>query len=119
MKLTKTERLILYSLGQFYAQLTQPLQEKPIHLRTSKIACIAFLLHSNIIVKKERALYKNLEELEKKKLLEYQNKMITFTEKGILVVKKINKDVEQFIKIEKFFSTGEKPKRKLQTVIRS
>jgi len=45
--------------------------------------------------------------------------MITFTEKGILVVKKINKDVEQFIKIEKFFSTGEKPKRKLQTVIRS
>ena len=58
MKLTKTQRLILYSLGQFYRRLNQPLQEKPVKVRTSKIAFIELLLSSEIISKQERALYK-------------------------------------------------------------
>ncbi len=118
MKVTKTQRFILFSLGQFYKQLNQSLEEKPLQLRTSKIAFIKFLLHSEIITKKERALYKNLESLEKKKLIEYDNKMIKFTENGLKILHKINDEIEKFISLKLFF-TQTKPNRKLQTVLKS
>jgi len=118
MKLTKTQRLILYALGHFYTALNQPLVEKPVQVRTSKIAFIEHLLAAKIVSKQERALYKNLETLEMKKLISYKNKMIIFTEFGLREVEKINKEIQQFIDLEKYFEQ-EKPKRKLQTVIRS
>lgn len=118
MKLAKPQRLILHALGQFYSSLNQPLVEKPVLARTSKIAFIEHLLESKIISKQERALYKNLETLEQKKLITYENKMIIFTEVGLKELEKINKEVQRFIHLEHYFQQ-EKPKRKLQTVIRS
>ena len=117
MKLLQTERLILYALGQFYVSLNQPLV-KPLQIRTSKILFIEHLLHSSIIPEQERALYKNLEALEKKKLIVYENKMITFTEAGLKELEMIKKEVQQFISLEHYFAQ-EKPKRKLQTVMRN
>ena len=117
MNLTRTHRLILYALGQFYLQLNQPLKEKPLQLRTSKIAFITFLLHSGIITKQERALYKNLEMLEEKNLISYDNHMIRFTEAGFKILEKIETEIKQFVQIEEHFRK-EKPKQKLQTVIR-
>ena len=117
MKLTKTHRLILYALGQFYLQLNQPLKEKPLQLRTSKIAFITFLLHSGIITKQERALYKNLEMLEQKRLITYENRMIRFTNAGIFILKKIDKEIEEFLKIKQFFSEKLSLKKEFQTVM--
>lgn len=116
MKTVKTQRLILYSLGQFYHSINQPLIEKPVKLRTSKITFIELLLESKIITKQERALYKNLETLEKKKLIEYEHHLIKFTEKGLKELEKINKELKQFSNMEKYFLEA-KSKRKLQTVI--
>lgn len=117
MELTKTQRLILFALGEFYASLNQPLVEKPVRVQTSKITFIEHLLQSKIISKKERALYKNLETLENKKLIVYENRIIIFTDLGLKEVEKINKEIQQFIELEKY-SEQEKPKRKLQTRIR-
>ncbi|MBI2581838.1 hypothetical protein HYV87_01755 [Candidatus Woesearchaeota archaeon] len=118
MKLTKPQRLILFALGQFYNSLNQPLVQKPVQIRTSKIAFIEHLLHSKIISKQERALYKNLETLENKKFISYDNKMIVFTELGLKELEKISKEIQQFIDLEKYFQ-DEKPKGKLQTVMRN
>ena len=118
MKLAKPQRLILFALGQFYASLNQPLVEKPVQMRTSKIAFIEHLLQSKIISKQERALYKNLETLELKKLITYENKMIIFTEVGLKELEKIDKEIQQFFSLEHYFKDA-KPKRKLQTMIRS
>ena len=118
MKLTKTERLILFSLGQFYKQLNQPLTAKPITVRTSKIAFITFLLHSEIITKQQRALYKNLEALEDKKLISYEKRMIKFTEEGLDILDKINQEIEQFIMLKVFFRRN-RSKKEIQTVIRN
>lgn len=117
MKITKTQRLILFSLGQFYLSINQPLTEKPIRLETSKIAFIELILSSKIIAKQERALYKNLKKLENKQLIAYDNRMIKFTEKGLKILEKVRKEVKQFVDVEKYFLEGKKPKRKLQTVI--
>src|SRR3989344_8004448 len=89
MKLTKAQRLILFALGQFYTALNQPLVQKLVQVRTSKIAFIEHLLRAKLISKQERALYKNLETLENKKLNLYENRMIMFTEFGLKELEKI------------------------------
>ena len=116
MKITKTQRLTLFALGEFYQQLNQPLTTKPLQLRTSKVVFITFLLHSKIIPQQERALYKNLEILERKGLIIYQKRMIRFTEDGLKILSKINSEIKQFLLIQKFF-TEKNEKREFQTVI--
>ena len=118
MKITKSQKLILYSLGKFYRQLNQPLEEKPVKLQTSKIVFIELLVLSEIVSKQRRALYKNLEMLEKKGLIMYENRMISFTKEGLDILSKINSEIEQFVKIKEYFSHVKKPRRKLQTVIK-
>ena len=117
MLLSKTERLILFSLGQFYKSINQPLTSKHLKLRTSKIAFIEVLLRSKIITKQVRTLYKNLENLEKKKLISYDRRMIKVTSTGLKILEKINKEVSQFIDVKEHFKEIKKPKRKLQTLI--
>jgi hypothetical protein len=117
MRLTKSKRLILYSLGQFYQSINQPLISKPLKLRTSKIAFIELLLESKLISKQKRALYKNIESLEKKKLIDYEKRMIKFTELGLLELEIIKKETKQFNDVENYFKTSQKPRRKLQTTI--
>lgn len=117
MTLTRTQRLILYALGQFYNALNQRLTEKPVKVRTSKITFIELLEKSEIFNKQKRALYKNLETLEQKKVIAYDHKMIHFTDSGIKELKKITFEIYQFQTIEKYFEQAEKPRRKLQTVI--
>jgi len=100
--------------------LNQPLTKKPLTLQTSKIMFIELLVSSKIITKQTRALYKNLETLEKKKLIEYDNKKITFTESGLIILEKINSEVAKFVSIQDYFvKTTKIGKRKLQTVIKS
>jgi DNA-binding PadR family transcriptional regulator len=108
---------MLYSLGQFYRTLNQPLREAPVRLRTSKIVFIELLGQSNVITKQERAIYKNLEDLEAKNLIAYEQKMIRFTDKGVHILQRINKEIKQFVDVGIYFSKV-KPKRKLQTVIK-
>ncbi len=118
MILTKPQRLILYALGHFYTSLNQPLVEKPVHVQTSKIAFIEHLLAAKKISKQERALYKNLEMLQDKRLISYENRMIMFTESGLKELEKINTEIDHFTALEKYFEQ-EKPKGKLQTIIRN
>ncbi|MBT3450504.1 hypothetical protein HN652_01060 [archaeon] len=117
MKITKAQSLILYSLGSFYQSVNQSLTYKHLRLRISKITFIELLLDSKIISKQERALYKNLESLEKKNLIEYNNRKIKFSEEGLKQYKKIEKEISRFNKLDKYFNEGTKSKRKLQTVI--
>lgn len=118
MKLTTIQRLILYSLGQFYTGLNQPLVEKTLTVQTSKITFIEHLQKSKLVKIQERALYKNLEILEKKYLIRYEQHMILFAEKGLQELNRINKEINQYLKISDYFKMAEKPKRKLQTVIK-
>ncbi len=78
---------------------------------------IELLLQSKIIGKQERALYKNLEGLEKRKLIQYMSHMITFTDKGLRELEKVQQEIKPFADIEHYFQKGVKSPRKLQTVM--
>ena len=88
--LTLPLRLALYSFGQCHKQLNKRFDNAPLDVAISKSAFIETLL-SGGLKKKERAWYKNLELLEKKKLISYSDKELRFTEKGykaFLTIKK-------------------------------
>jgi len=119
MPLTHPEKLILHSLGQFYRSLNQPLIEKPVRVRTSKIVFIELIVKSKVVNKQERALYKNLENLEKRKLIVYDSQMIAFTPKGLKELEKVEKEIKPFTDIENYFQKGVHSQRKFQTVIRT
>lgn len=117
MPLSPAQKLILHSLGHFYISLNQPLFEKPVRVRTSKIAFIELMLKSSVISKQTRALYKNIEGLEKKKLLKYENRMIAFTPKGLKELDKVQKEIKPYTNIEHYFQQGVHSQRKFQTVM--
>lgn len=117
MPLNPTHKLILHSLGHFYLSLNQPLSEKPVRARTSKIVFIELLRKSEIISKQERALYRNLKTLEKKRLIRYDHHLIQFTEKGLRELEKVQREIRPFQEMEHYFQKGIKSSRKLQTVM--
>jgi len=115
MSLTKTQQKILFSLGLCYQKLNQPYLDKPIKVFISKIEFIELIKSADFIKKQERALYKNLEILEKKKLIEYPEKKIKLTNKGQKLFNSIEKEIKPFLETIDFWSNKFKAKRQLQT----
>ncbi len=82
MKLTSVQQFMLYALGTCYAELDERFSNKPVEITMSKVDFIDLIHKAEIVAKKDRAVYKNLESLEKLKLIGYNNKVIKLTTKG-------------------------------------
>jgi len=114
--LTLPLRLALYSFGQCHKQLNKRFDNAPLDVAISKSAFIETLL-SGGLKKKERAWYKNLELLEKKKLISYSDKELRFTEKGYKAFVTIKKCITPFVWHEQFW-TSHLPDDKLQAKLK-
>lgn len=117
MSLNKTQQRILYALGHCYKKYNQQYQDKPLQFFVSKIGFIELIKQSDSIKKQDRALYKNLEILEKRKLIEYQEKKIRLTQKGKIFFNKIEKEIKPFVDLKEFWHQKLKTERQLQTYI--
>tara|TARA_Y100000310_G_scaffold203411_1_gene203641 strand:- start:608 stop:964 length:357 start_codon:yes stop_codon:yes gene_type:complete len=118
MALSKTQQRILYSLGHCYQKLNEPYENSPLKVRISKIEFIDLIKQADFVQKQERALYKNLELLEKKKLIEYVEKKIRLTQKGQRFFNKIEKEVKPWISIKDFWNRNLRSDRRLQTFMK-
>jgi len=114
--LTKTQKLTLYSLGECYDKLNKKFGDAPLQVFISKIGFIEVLLDSGLVEKKKRALYRNLESLEKKKLIFYENRNLRFTKRGFKQYDKIKKSLEPFLAVEKFLKEI-RTNRRLQSTL--
>lgn len=119
MKLTTKEKLLVFALGIYL----QNLKKKvccDLDVSIQKSTFIDFVLKTKLFEKKERALYKNLENLEKKKLLGYPVKRIVLTEKGWKAYWRINDSVKPYLILQDALSTETivKGTRKIQTIFR-
>ena len=63
-------RFILFTLGEYYKEANSKLKE--IRITISKVVFIDLIMCTNITKKKQRTIYKNLEDLEKIKLVSYE-----------------------------------------------
>jgi len=93
MKATKVQSFILYALGKWFEEANKKIQDKSLEVSISKALFIDMAKKAKFAEKQERALYKNLEILEKKKLISYNTKELMLTNKGKKVYDKISCDL--------------------------
>ncbi|MBW2978342.1 hypothetical protein KY331_05850 [Candidatus Woesearchaeota archaeon] len=120
MKITNKQKFILYTLGKWYAEANNKLKGKPFHVMISKSVFIDVAKKAKMVKKKERALYKNLEFLEKKKLISYVNKNLSLTAKGKKLFDKLNEELSPYLNVTETLKK-QNPlsySRKAQTVFR-
>ena len=106
-KASKKQSFILYALGEYYSEANRKLKSKPIAVAISKSVFIDLLMKTKITNKKQRALYRNLEQLEKKHLTSYKDKVLRLTKKGQTEYRSIKKDIETYINLAKILSATE------------
>lgn len=105
MAYTDVQKFILFALGSCYEELNKKIAGKPLEVEVSKVAFIDLIKDTGIAKKGERALYRNLETLEKNRLIAYANKNLVLTKKGKAVYDKVNKQVQPYIELNTIVKT--------------
>ena len=101
MQLTPTHKFILFTLGFWYKAANKKLSDRNLSVSISKALFIDIIKKSGIVEKQPRAIYKNLELLEKNKLIKYDNKGLSLTKKGEVVFNKIFDDMKPYMDVIK------------------
>lgn len=96
---TNVQKLILFTLGSWYLEAQRKFQDTPVSIVISKATFIDLILRANIAGKQERALYKNLEDLEKRKYIRYDNKSLALTTKGNKLFEKVYKELRPYVNV--------------------
>ncbi|MBI2140680.1 hypothetical protein HYU14_07195 [Candidatus Woesearchaeota archaeon] len=99
MPTTRVQQYILFTLGKWIEEANESIKEKPLEISISKNHFIGLVLKGEFAEKQERALYKNLEILEKKKLISYGNKEMKLTPRGQRLYQEINKRIMPYVDV--------------------
>ena len=119
MKLNKIEKVMLYALGRYYEVSSKSLPDKSLTIHLPKTVFIDFVKKVGLFEKGERAIYKNLEYLEKRKLVSYENKSLRLTEKGGKEYTSIRTGLKPYFEVNNIIVKDQvKKSKKLQTVFR-
>jgi hypothetical protein len=120
MDLTAKEKLLIFALGIYLKNLEKKVKAENLEISIQKSVFIDFVLKTKLFEKKERALYKNLENLEEKKLLSYPYHRILLTEKGWKDFLKIEGEVKPYLMIQDTLNKTNlvKETRRIQTVFK-
>jgi hypothetical protein len=119
MKLNIKEKLMLYALGRYYDMSARVLPNENMAIHLPKSVFIDFVRKVEIFDKGERAIYKNLEYLESRKLVSYDNRNLSLTERGRNTYEKIKSEVRPYFEMNRIIVNDRvKESKKLQTVFR-
>ena len=99
MGVSKQQEYVLFALGRCYEECDRRFANTPVNVQLSKMNFIELAREAGMVKKGVRALYKNLENLEKKKLVAYKNKSLKLTTKGEKVFHSLLKNVEPYIAV--------------------
>ena len=118
-KLHIKEKVVLFALG-FYREIATRTTKKGLGIHLSKSVFIQFVKKVKLLKKSVRALYRNLEHLEKNKYISYTNKNLNLTKKGNKMYKELKKELKPFIEVTKVIMPKKvlKATKKLQTVFK-
>ncbi len=101
MGVSKKHKIVLYALCHYLQECNKRFSDAPLSMSVSKISFIEMAKKAKICDKSIRALYKNLEDLENKKYLNYSSRQLRLTQKGLGLYNKINREVGPFVNITK------------------
>ncbi len=96
--LNDKNRLMLFILGHFITETNKSFTDKPLALSVSKADFIDAVMNLGVVAKKERAIYKNLEQIQKDKYTLYKNKQLSLTKKGQSAYLQIHGGIKPYLK---------------------
>jgi DNA-binding PadR family transcriptional regulator len=96
---SRKQDLILFMLGVWYLEANKQIRNKNLEISISKSVFIDLVKKAQLATKKERAMYKNLENLEKKKFISYKNRNLALTDKGLKFFNRLNKEISPYLSI--------------------
>ena len=105
MKLTDKQKFILFVLRKLYEESNKKMKERLLQISISKSAFIEIVKKGGLTEKGERALYKNLEDLEKADYISYENKILNLTKKGLSVYNKTIRHLAPYFNIIKIIES--------------
>ncbi|MCX6708364.1 MAG: hypothetical protein NTW67_01795 [Candidatus Woesearchaeota archaeon] len=99
MGLSKPQAFVLFALGRCYEECDRRFADKPLVVNMNKKAFIELARAANMVSKGERAMYKNLEDLEQKRLISYESKSLKLTDRGESRFQEILSKVEPYLAV--------------------
>ena len=87
---------MLFTLGCWYDEARKKVKV-PLNISIQKVDFVKIIRKGKFAEKGQRAVYKNLETLEKNKYVSYDKKELKLTIKGLKEYKKIKKEIIPFI----------------------
>ncbi|MBW2965337.1 hypothetical protein KY363_07815 [Candidatus Woesearchaeota archaeon] len=100
MAITGKQKEMLFILGEFLKETNRRFSTTPLKVTISKAEFIDGIREMGVVSKKERAVYRNLEELEKGRYIVYDDKKnLSMTKKGYTEYERIFKEFERMLTI--------------------
>ncbi|MBU2561762.1 MAG: hypothetical protein KKD17_05685 [Nanoarchaeota archaeon] len=119
MGLSGKKKELLFVLGQFFKETDRKFSETPLLISISKAEFIDVIRSLQAVEKKERALYRNLEDLENARYIVYEDKNLRMSRKGFNEYARIRHELETLNKICSSIEAGRiRFKRKTQTKLK-
>jgi DNA-binding PadR family transcriptional regulator len=109
------EKLTLFAIGMFLNEAGRRFSQSPLKFSLTKAELIDDIISLGAVYKKERAIYRDLESLEKKGLIMYKGKDVKLTKKGVREFNNISQEHKIMTSAkEKILNRPIKFKRKIQ-----
>lgn len=109
---------MLYALGRYY-EVSSRSVSKDLAIHLPKSVFIDFVRKVELFDKGERAIYKNLEYLEGRKLVSYENRSLSLTERGRKQYKELKEGLKPYFEVNNIVVREKvKKSKRLQTVFK-
>ena len=99
MQLSPQQKFILFALGRCYEECNKRFRDAPLHVNMSKVRFIELARAAGMVHKGERALYRNLEGLQHKKLVSYNNRSLKLTERGQRHFQHLHQQMDPYVTV--------------------
>lgn len=119
MSLNNVEKEMLFVLGEFFRKTDKRFSKAHLEVSVSKAEFIDVIKDVKVVTKQNRAIYKNLEKLQKNKHITYRERQLRLTRKGFAEYERLKKELMRLKQIEANIATQKiRFKRKIQAKLR-
>jgi hypothetical protein len=119
MTLTDKKKEMLFILGQFLLETDKKFAEAPLQVSISKAEFIEIIKDMKAVSKTERTIYKDLEELQEKRYIIYDERDLRMSKKGYNEYIGIIEEADRLKQLaESIKASNIRFKRKIQTKLK-
>jgi hypothetical protein len=119
MALTDKKKEMLFILGQFLMETDRKFAETPLQVSVSKAEFIDIIKDMKAVSKTERTIYKDLEDLQQRRYIIYDERDLRISKKGLNEYESITKELGRLLQLaDSIKACNIRFKRRIQTKLK-